>query len=90
MDSLAPRPVEGYARYHGLDLLRAVAMLLGLVIHAPLIYFFTNIQTDFGFTQITPIEVWMLPIGGWIHQWRMPVFFLLAGFFALLVLERRG
>lgn len=77
-------------RYHGLDLLRAVAMLLGLVIHAPLIYFFTDIQTDFGFEQVTPIEMWMMPIGGWIHQWRMPTFFLLAGFFALLVLERRG
>lgn len=90
MDSSSPHPIGGEGRYHGLDLLRAVAMLLGLVIHAPLIYFFTDIQTDFGFTEVTPIELWMMPIGGWIHQWRMPAFFLLAGFFALLVLERRG
>ncbi|MEL7461611.1 MAG: acyltransferase family protein [Pseudomonadota bacterium] len=85
-----PDPATIPERYHGLDLLRAVAMLLGLVIHAPLVYFFTDIQTDFGIVDVQQIETWAMPIGGWIHQWRMPVFFLLAGFFALLVLERRG
>lgn len=89
-EGLMPKRPHPPERYHGLDFLRAFAMLLGLVIHAPLVYFFPDIQADFGLTEVTPIEEWMLPIGGWIHQWRMPVFFVLAGFFALLVLNRRG
>ncbi len=79
-----------HQRYHGLDLLRAVAMLLGLVIHAPMIYFLPELPARFGLTDVPAPELWLKVIVGWIHQWRMPAFFLLAGFFAVLVLERRG
>ncbi len=77
-------------RYHGLDLLRAVAMLLGLAIHAPLVYFIPEMQDGFRLADVPEPQIWVQIMVGWIHQWRMPAFFLLAGFFAVLVLERRG
>jgi glucan biosynthesis protein C len=74
-------------RYHGLDALRGMAMLLGIVLHAALPY-------------MPDIELWwpadessslgILTIFEFIHIWRMPVFFMLAGFFANLIISRRS
>ena len=78
-------------RYHGLDLLRSVAMLLGLVFHAPLIYFNPQLARELGFWGFIPslgLEIHF--VNSWVHAWRMPTFFLLAGFFAVLVLQRKG
>ena len=76
-------------RYHGLDGLRGFAMLLGIVLHATLSYF----SRLAGFESVWPADddqsVLMFLVFDFIHIWRMPVFFLLAGFFAHLVLERR-
>jgi len=77
-------------RLHSLDSLRAIMMLLGLVLHSAITYSIT----DHG-------EVWSLKDPGTtnyfydyivylIHLFRMPVFFVMAGFFgALLFYERR-
>ena len=77
-------------RYHGLDGLRGAAMLLGIVLHAALPYF----SRSYGFEYIWPADedqsVLMAIVFDFIHTWRMPVFFLLAGFFAHLVLDRRA
>ena len=71
--SLAPAP----ERYHGLDALRGIAMLLGIVLHAAIPYY-------------PDLEMWPKDrnsseviglIFDFIHMWRMPVFFMLAGFF---------
>jgi glucan biosynthesis protein C len=78
---------DNLRRYHGLDALRGLAMLLGIVLHAALPYM-PNVQ-----------EFW--PIHGrsshaistifeFIHVWRMPLFFILAGFFANLVISRKS
>ena len=76
-------------RFHGLDGLRGSAMLLGIVIHGSLPYF----SRILGIESIWPADddqsVLLLVIFDFIHAWRMPVFFLLAGFFANLVLDRR-
>ncbi len=40
--------------------------------------------------EVPKTEDWVLMLLGWIHQWRMPAFFLLAGFFGLMILRRRG
>ncbi|MEL6168398.1 MAG: acyltransferase family protein [Pseudomonadota bacterium] len=81
-------------RYHGLDALRATAMLFGIVIHALLPYTEPEIMIAFapetaGDPPPEASKYWFVLIL-WIHQWRMPVFFLLAGFFAALVIERKG
>ena len=79
-------------RYHGLDLLRGVAMALGVVLHAPLAFITPEIWEAVGvpWYKVPKTEDWILMLLGWIHQWRMPVFFLLAGFFGLMILRRRG
>ena len=79
-------------RYHGLDLLRGVAMALGVVLHAPLAFITPEIwkAVDVPWYEVPKTEDWVLMLLVWIHQWRMPVFFLLAGFFGLMMLRRRG
>ena len=73
-------------RLHGLDALRGTALLLGVVLHASMSYF--------------PVTIWIVPdtdnspvasvIFFAIHLFRMPSFFLIAGLFAHMMLERRG
>lgn len=80
-----PPPAE---RYEGFDLLRALAMFLGLAYHAawawvPGIgrwYVVGNPQASPAFVTLT----------GLLHAFRLPLFFLLSGFFGALGLERRG
>ena len=77
-------------RYHNLDFLRAFAMTMGLVIHAPLLFWAPDFAKVFGIDNIVPAEEWVNIMGRFISSWRMPLFFLLSGFFAVLVLERKG
>ena len=80
----------GMQRFHNLDFLRAFAMTMGLVIHAPLLFWAPDFAKVFGIDNIVPAEEWVNIIGRFISSWRMPLFFLLSGFFAVLVLERKG
>ena len=70
-------------RFHGLDALRGFAMLLGIVLHAALPYM------GFGESMIWPSDNddsrLIVIIFQFIHLWRMPVFFILSGFFASLL-----
>ena len=73
-------------RYHGLDALRGIAMVLGIVLHASLPYFDTM-----GFWPSNGTDsrvIWAL--FEFIHLWRMPLFFILSGFFAALVMRRHS
>ncbi|HRJ64373.1 acyltransferase family protein [Brevundimonas sp. UBA2416] len=73
-------------RLHGLDALRGTALLLGVVLHASMSYF--------------PVTIWIVPdtdnspvasaIFFAIHLFRMTSFFLIAGLFAHMMLDRRG
>jgi glucan biosynthesis protein C len=73
-------------RLHGLDALRGGALLLGVVLHASLSYF--------------PQQIWIVAddsrsVGAaWlffaIHLFRMTAFFLIAGLFAHMMLNRKG
>ena len=62
-------------RYHNLDFLRAFAMMMGLAIHAPLIFWQPDFAKVFGIENIAPAEEWMNVVGGYISNWRMPLFF---------------
>jgi glucan biosynthesis protein C len=87
------RPImrnQSKIRYHGLDFLRAFAMLLGLAVHAPLIYYMPEVARSFGVEDAPAPELWVDVILVFITSWRMPMFFLLSGFFAVLLIERRG
>ena len=74
-------------RYHAFDALRAAMMLLGVFLHSATAY-------------ATFPDVWWLKdphpsqtgdaLILLIHTFRLPVFFVMSGFFAALLVERRG
>ena len=76
-------------RYHGLDFVRASAMLLGLVIHTSICFTTDSLRAPFasGNYQGDIINDFAC---NFIHLFRMQLFFILAGFFANLVIKRKG
>lgn len=89
MDSTSTQPAATSKRLQGLDTLRAHMMLLGIVFHAALSY-----------TATPANDVWPLrdPVTSnslsvlvsVLASFRMPVFFIVAGFFFCLLQERKG
>ena len=62
-------------RFHNLDFLRASAMTMGLVIHAPLLFWAPDFAKVFDINSIVPAEEWVNIMGRFISSWRMPLFF---------------
>lgn len=94
MSSVAMAPASATAtagggsgeRWHALDAVRAGALLLGVVLHASMSF-------------VPGQQIWAVhdqesPSLGVVffvsHVFRMPLFFLMAGFFGRMALERRG
>ena len=79
---------EANARFHYMDNLRALAMLAGVVFHAALAYSVLAHPlwptADRGHSLIVDGFAWFF------HLFRMPLFFLVAGFFAALLVQKRG
>lgn len=76
---------DASVRRTDLDALRGVAMILGIVLHACLSFFDcpwpvqdTRQNGLFGFFYVG------------IHMFRMPLFFLISGFFTMFILQRHG
>ena len=65
-------------------------MLLGILLHASLPYFSRIAGIESFWPADDDQSVLLFLVFDFIHTWRMPVFFLLAGFFAHLVLDRRA
>ena len=77
-------------RYHALDALRAVMMLLGLVLHTSINYLPAipaSANWPYQDAQTSLVFAWLI---AFIHIFRMPVFFVVAGFFAAFVHGRHG
>jgi dienelactone hydrolase/fucose 4-O-acetylase-like acetyltransferase len=74
-------------RFHSLDNLRAVMMWLGIVLHVAVNHIVGKSPLPWRDPQTTPLANLMM---AFIHTFRMPVFFILAGFFVALLLARRG
>ncbi len=76
-------------RYFGLDALRGGMMMLGIVLHAAILYLASPpptmpLPTDRNNAAVFDVIVAL------IHSFRMPTFFVLAGFFTALLIEKRG
>ncbi len=75
-------------RYHYLDNLRALAMLAGVILHASLSYSLLFKEgwpmADSQSSRYVDYIVWL------VHTFRMPLFFVISGYFAHLLLEKRG
>ncbi|MGJ3234247.1 acyltransferase family protein [Marivirga sp.] len=75
------------SRIHGMDALRGIAMWLGVVLHAVIAY-----QNDprGGWPKDVMSAASMDWIYHYLHSFRMPLFFLVAGFFADFLNEKIG
>ena len=73
------------ARRSDLDALRAGAMLLGIVLHASLSFF----PSFWMVTDTRQNDVFGIVFSA-IHGFRMPLFFVMSGFFSAMLLHRRG
>ena len=75
-------------RIHYLDNLRALAMVLGVYLHGALAYAEPSrsvwIATNPQGNVAIDASIW------WIHLFRMSLFFLLSGYFAKLMIQRKG
>lgn len=71
-------------RFDYLDLLRAALMVFGIPFHAALP--FTG--QDWAVTSSSE-SPFLTGLAAFIHEWRLPTFFFIAGFFASLILDRR-
>lgn len=74
-------------RLHGLDGVRAFALLLGVVLHSTLAYVMQPGQWGIGAAR-PDLALWAFV--HYVHDFRMQLFFVLAGFFGALVVARRG
>lgn len=83
-----PTEPSARPRWHGLDALRAAAMLLGILLHAAMS--FTTVYSYVWAVQDTRRSVAADWIFHGIHSFRMPLFFLVSGFFARMVVARAG
>ncbi|WP_395344609.1 acyltransferase family protein [Ningiella sp. W23] len=72
------------SRLYYLDSLRAILMLLGVVLHsaAP----FT--QSKYWLVSYSNSSLFLDYLNASIHSFRMPLFFMIAGFFSLMLIER--
>ncbi len=76
-------------RLYGMDALRAIMMLLGLVLHAIVSYMDTPPGFVLPFQDPSRHIIWLYLLF-FIHIFRMPIFFIMAGFFTALLYQRRG
>ncbi len=76
-------------RIHGIDALRAIAMLLGVVFHATLAY---KLKPHGGYQpHDEQFNHWLFDLSGFfIHSFRMPLFFLIAGYFCRFLYYKIG
>lgn len=75
-------------RLHYMDNIRALAMLLGVVFHAAFAY--SPLMHNLWFTTGSESS-WVFDfVAFFTHLFRMPVFFLISGFFAIMLIQKRG
>jgi len=74
-------------RLHALDNLRALMMWLGIVLHVSVIHMVNDSPLPWHDDRSTPVADLL---SAFIHTFRMPVFFILAGCFAAMLVQKRG
>ena len=74
-------------RLHAIDNLRATLMWLGIVLHVAVNHMTGPSLLPFKDAKVTPVADMLLMF---IHAFRMPAFFVLAGFLAAMMVSTRG
>ena len=80
--------MESHERLHYMDNIRAIALLLGIVYHAALAY--SPFMANIWFTADTQNSAIFDAVVHWLHLFRMPVFFIVAGFFAGYLIDKKS
>ena len=75
-------------RYHYMDNLRAIAMMAGIFFHAALAY--SPLLSNLWMTADPSTSIALDAVAWFSHLFRMPLFFVIAGFFSSYLIERRG
>ncbi|MCW7536821.1 acyltransferase family protein [Aquabacterium sp. A7-Y] len=74
-------------RLHALDNLRAILMWLGIVLHVAVNHVAGDSPVPWRDERTTPVADFLL---AFIHAFRMPAFFIVAGFFVARLVAQRG
>ncbi len=74
-------------RYSSFDALRGAMMALGIVIHSATAY---STLPDVWWIKDPQTSKWLDAVILFLHTFRLPAFFVMAGFFAALLVEKRG
>jgi len=85
---LIPASTSASSRRHDLDALRAFAMLLGIMLHG-IMSFIPGIGVIWA-VEDSQASPWYGVLLSFIHGWRMPLFFLVSGFFTAMLWRKRG
>ncbi len=83
---------DNAARIHDLDALRGFAMLLGIILHAAIFLIPGNawpVQDPWANSVPPDRNIYLVLMFG-IHGFRMPLFFLLSGYFTAMLWRQRG
>lgn len=75
---------------HGSDAMRAVMMMLGLVIHASMTYSDVDYGNVWPLKDVTHTSHAFHILIEFIHVFRMPAFFVIAGFFGALLFYKKS
>ena len=81
--------MDAQHRLHALDNIRAHMMLLGIVFHTAINYSTARPDPGWPFRDAMTDPL-IAGLADFIHIFRMPVFFVVAGFFAALLIHRRS
>jgi fucose 4-O-acetylase-like acetyltransferase len=77
-------------RLHSLDSLRAIMMILGIVLHTAITYNGTEPSLSWPIKDPEASSHFLNWLGFFIHNFRMPIFMMVAGFFAALLFYDRS
>ncbi len=80
-------PTPTPQRFHAFDALRGSMMVLGVALHSATAY---STFPDVWWLKDPHTSRWADLFILWIHSFRLPLFFVMSGFFAALLVERRG
>ena len=82
----APGVGTSFDRRHDLDALRATAMLLGIGLHGALAYLTVRFWPVYDNRHHPFFDVFNAAV----HDFRMPLFFMISGFFTAMLWRKRG
>ena len=85
---MSASPSDSIRRRHDLDALRAIAMLLGILLHGAL-SFIPGIGEGWAVADSRPAAGFAVMLAC-IHGFRMQLFFLISGFFTAMLWRKRG